>query len=149
MTPREPEPHEKVLREHEDLRRVLAELRGLADRIVREPGGRDAPRALLDGVEALRSRLAAHFLHEEESGLPNALADRLPHVADRADMLRGEHFFILEDLQSLVNEAHRSLLVGEELGVRARQVLLRIARHEERETSLIQQAFTSDIGGVD
>ena len=101
----------------------------------------------------LRQLLADHFGEEEKSGLSEELTLRLPHVADRAEALMGEHVRLLDDLRALVAKgqgASTSEALGDpKVRAEARTVLDRITHHEQNETDLIQKAYFDDVGAAD
>jgi len=149
-------PVQQTIREHEDLRQRMAEIRGQVETLSsgKERGSPTSPVGRLVGaVEEFQSLLAAHFAFEEETGLPEELALKLPHVSEKALSLRREHVQILEDLKALATQGRGSDLSRPEeiarYGDRVLRLIEAVSGHEEKETDLIQDAYLNEHGGAD
>jgi hemerythrin HHE cation binding domain-containing protein len=150
----------QTIREHEDLRRHLAEIRQMVEAVTAIAAGRVAAtdtgrqaavRRLTAAIAEFQRLLAAHFSFEEKTGLPEELALRLPFVSDKARALRRDHVLILDELKALAASG-RVATGPEEIAVYGGQVLHlveSVSGHEERETDLIQDAYLDETGEFD
>ncbi len=146
----------RTVREHEDLHRRLSEIRARVEAVSSGSKGGD-PAASLGGLLAalgeFRTLLAAHFAFEEETGLPDELALKVPHLSEKALALRGEHQEILRDLAALSEQGRRTAPSRPEemagFGDRVLGLISEISRHEKNETKLIQDAYLDDLGSPD
>jgi hypothetical protein len=147
---------QRTVREHEELRRRMEGLRTRAERASSSaPGSAPGPAtaALVAALEEFRSLLVAHFAFEEESGLPEDLALKLPYVSEKTHSLRREHARILGELETLAGlgrtAAPASAHDVARFGAGVLHLIDTVSRHEENETDLIQDAYLDDLGRAD
>jgi hypothetical protein len=138
---------------HRELRTALEEL----SRFLEENPPLSNPRASAEITRRISKRLArlhdtlaAHFREEEAAGLPDLLIGGLPHIADRVASLRAEHDRLLSQILALVTATDRHAEDGAPYDVNLREWLAsfiaRISEHEERETLVIDQAYSRELG---
>lgn len=100
----------------------------------------------------LRYQLKVSFEREEACGYFHDVVAAAPELSDVADALRAEHADLLAEIDRILHVAESMFLDpdGAEkyapLLASGRTFLGRLARHEHRETSLIQRAFSQDLG---
>ncbi len=80
-------------------------------------------------------------------------AELQPHIADRSESLKGEHGRILRELKDLyaatLLHSGPAAPQGPDLRKWVLDVLSHLARHEEKETELIQRAYLEELGTGD
>ena len=138
----------RILGDHADLRRMLAEIEDLAERF--ERGDAEVARALRDHGLALHARLCAHLDLEDEILAP-ALQNADAWGEVRAERLAREHREQRELLQYLLErlreESRPTLLVAREF--RNFALLLRSDMEQEEETALREDLLRDDARRVD
>jgi iron-sulfur cluster repair protein YtfE (RIC family) len=101
-------------------------------------------------LRKLEHLLPEHFEYEEAGGyLAEALA-AAPRMTRRAQRLRREHDGFSAKLAALADrarEAGESPGCWKALAAGVRKFTYKLRRHELEENSLIQEAFTNDLGG--
>ena len=148
-------PFDETLEEHREIRRNVQELKDLLSeyRVGMEPGVWRAWNAGFSGkLLGLHERLLGHFRGEEKSGLYEALDERLPKIAHRTQAVRAEHQEILGELSGIVESLavlQSTFPMEPKVLDRAREVLLQIVRHEQKESDLIARAYLEDLGKLD
>jgi len=135
-----------VFDEHRRLRALLAQVEeAFARAVPRAASGPDVVAARLD---TLRGPLGAHFEEEERAQLFEEIEELTPEQAPVCARLRGEHSGLIRRLDSLRTaspEARR-----EPRWVRDVHVLLEdLARHEARESDLLNRALDGSTGAGD
>ena len=133
---------------HEEHRELLRSLEEIESLIQPGPGGSGQAAARLRGeVDRLPGALERHFEREEE-GVFRMMEAEHPEWSGALDALRREHGEILAALES-IREGARSLrdpglVAGIRDGLGA--VLAKLRNHEHRETELIQESVSRDLG---
>jgi hypothetical protein len=146
-------PDETLLVQHSRLRAVLGAL-AAALAAAPEPGTvADWLRALAASFTELGVRLAAHFEHEERSGLFSSIVEARPEALHTCVRLRAEHASFLERIGELSGEAARGVPSGAtalgELVVRAQAVIDDLQRHEQTENALVSESLDGSVAAQD
>jgi hypothetical protein len=133
---------------NQELWTLLRELRHRCQRPIAPAQGRH----LIDKLCQLRDQLALHFSLEEAYGYFDDPVDVAPQLSRQAEHLRGEHKELYTDLCDLVDRSERmfydeqyaqlALWIGPEFLAFDE----RLREHEDRESELIMDAYTGDIG---
>ena len=145
--------YQKSLREHGELRDMNQRLIEFLERPRPEASAPEAHEwacSLNEQLVQLHQKISLHFREEDSAGVLSRLAVRYPHAAEKLDALRGEHDRIHHDLREIVS-ASMSYAAAEtpanpNLRERTRALLDTIALHESRETSLILDLVSTDVG---
>ncbi len=144
---------EAILEQHEDLRDVVAAMKGFLDQPRPEPGQRGShtwANRLAGDLLDLHDKVYRHFREEERSGFLEEMETKHPPALRDIQMLRNEHDRILCDLRELLVA---SVLYSE--GKRPESprlrrwtlsILDRIAQHEYDETELFQKLQYLNLG---
>lgn len=127
-----------VVKEHVELRRLLAQIEGSFQRPTARAGiGPDEVAARLD---TLRGPLRAHFDEEERNHLFEEIEALAPEQAGTCARLLGEHTTLIGRLDTL-----RSASPVERRGAAwaegVRSLLADLASHEQRETELLTRTL--------
>lgn len=147
---------DQVLREHDEIKKVIADLRSFLSSP--EPGigdeGRPAWAASLEAqVTALHGQLGSHFGREDREGLMKGLAIRHPRASRQIDALQADHDAILADMSDLVTAARglagKKSPEGLDVCRSLAEILDRLGEHERVETDLITRVEYDDIGTAD
>ena len=147
---------EKVLSEHEELRRNIADLREFLQEPRPEIGQVGFHRwstALAETFVGLHAKVFRHFREEEEGGLLEELVEQHPRAAHVVEVLVSEHGQILENMRDILADtmAYSGRKQPEKPYLRRRtlSVLDLLSDHERKETDLIQQLLYEDLGTKD
>ena len=107
-------------------------------------------------LEEVRTRLGAtqtqvtrHFHLEEKNGFLADVAEREPRLDRAVEHLVAEHRELAQSLDALVRKARATTVLNDSLREAIRGWIARLREHEARETDLIQDAFTVDLGAED
>jgi hypothetical protein len=148
--------HERILREHEELRASVAELEEYLELPRPELGSDEAhewSQGLTRKLLVLHDYLASHFRMEEATGLMQDLARAHPRAARSIGELEKAHDPILDNLRAALDAA---MVYGEDrapstskLRTWVSAILENIRAHEEEETELVQRLVTEELGAVD
>ncbi len=148
--------YEKILAEHEELRRILDGLLEFLHLPRPDLGAEEAhpwaeslARRLLD----LHDKLYPHFREEEEGGMMQELKRRFPWACTAVERLQGEHKTLLGDLRQLLSASTR-YAEGESprdprLRQRVQRLIAQLHDHEQAETRLLLQLQGDDLGAGD
>ena len=108
---------------------------------------------LSERLVSLHRQVSLHFRDEDGARVLEQLAERYPWAAGKLEALRGEHEVIASDLKQIVSASMRyaeAKTPGDpRLRERTRSLLDSIASHETRETALIQDLISTDVGAGD
>jgi hypothetical protein len=133
-------PTDRALEEHADLRGVLARTGEIVSGY--PPKDRELPwlEEVLDDLERLRTTLAAHFEHEESSGMFESIEEEFPAASRECRDLLAEHDVILADLEK-IREDGRGMLERQEsprgFNDRVLELIQVLRDHEARENDLL------------
>lgn len=133
-------PTDRVLEEHADLRKTLSR----TEEIVSGYPPKDREMAWLEEVLAdldrLQASLAAHFDHEESSGMFEDIEEEFPAASRRCRDLLAEHDRMLGDLESMRRDG-RGMLEREEsprgFNDRVLELIQALRDHEAAENDLL------------
>lgn len=103
-------------------------------------------------LSRLHERLLDHFMEEEQSGLYEALGERLPNVVPRTRVVREEHQTIVKELAGIlatIDVLQPTFPLEPKVLDRTREVLYRIVCHERKESDLITRAYLEELGERD
>lgn len=147
---------EHVLREHNELREMLDELREFLGRPRPETEDEESHGwavALSGRLVGLHDKLSSHFRHEEQVGVLDELTRRKPRASKRIEALKGEHREILDGVRGLVADtlSYSEGTAPEDPRLRQRLTTLldSLTDHERVETELIQRLEYRDLGAGD
>jgi hypothetical protein len=99
-------------------------------------------------LEAARAQLAEHFRLEEQSGRLDGVRDSEPRLERAVRHLLEEHHELMRSLDGLLDEARAGDNL-EALQYRAREWIVAVREHEERENVLVVDAVNLDIPAED
>lgn len=140
------------LQEIKDVNQELwALLRELSHRCQR-PIAPAQGRHLIDKLCTLRDQLALHFSLEEAYGYFDDPIDVAPQLSTQAEHLRAEHKEMYTDLCDMIERAERMFYDEQhtELALWIGPEFLafdgRLRDHEDRESDLITEAYSGDLG---
>lgn len=148
---------ERALREHEELRWEIGQLREFLAQprpAVGRPGAHRWAASLAERLVRMHDLLFRHFREEESSGgWLEGVARQHPRAANRAEAFEGEHSMFLRELRDVTGESMR-YSEGEApddpaLRQRLNALLENLERHEMLETDLIQELTCHDLGTGD
>ena len=148
-------PFSQTEQEHRELRALTKEIRQSLKETPAEAGKEQMRNwgRVSDRILDLRDRLVLHFDQEERAGLTELFDEMQPHIADRSETLRGEHSGLLREMKALyvamLLHAGGAGAPGTDLRKWTLDVLNHLARHEEKETGLIQRAYLEELGTGD
>jgi len=125
---------------------LLKDLREL-DEVSRLPSP-GSPAEVTKRLAATQEHITAHFRFEEQNGYLDVVRKREPQMERTIEALHDEHRQLLLSLNVLLEEA-RATGGTESFRERVRAWVRRVRQHESRENSLVQDAFTTDIGPED
>lgn len=137
-----------LLAEHETLLDYIARARDVS---ANAEAGVDR-KHLLWLLEEIDAHLSSHMALEEQDGYLNAVRDRLPHRSEEVNRLQREHATLRSELATLMKtvETHTDQGMLTALAIPALDHWLRsLARHEDHENTLMQEAFDADYGSGD
>lgn len=137
---------EMMKQEHEQLARVLGELRHAL-----HSDQRDAE-AVTAWIVQLARLVKSHFEHEEEGGYMREAIEQAPRLSEQAENLERQHPVLLEKLSGLSNLAaagDKSAPWWESARTKFDEFAKSFLDHEAHEDKLVQEAFTQDIGTSD
>jgi len=145
--------YQKSLREQGELRDMNERLIEFLERPrpkATAPEAHEWACLLNEQLVQLHQKISLHFREEDGAGVLSRLAEHYPHAAERLEALRGEHDRIHDDLQQIVS-ASMSYAAAKtpdnpKLRERTRALLDTIAQHESRETALILDLISTDVG---
>ena len=139
--PRTPSPaHRAIEEDHRVLRDLLGRIETSADLC-----------ALRELMHEIRPLLVAHFQRvEDDTGFPDIVRDHVPSSQHVLDELITEHRAILDGVSDLERRIHE-LLEGPAARLFREGVELaeRLRDHERRETDLLLDVMTTDMGTKD
>lgn len=104
---------------------------------------------LSDYLVAIRKHVTEHFRLEEQNGYMDVVRTREPRLERAIQQLSAEHRQLLASLETLINEANAAVSLDNTLREKVRDWVERVRQHEARETDLVQEAFTLDLGAED
>ncbi len=110
---------------------------------------------LVEMLGKLRDQLAMHFSLEEAYGYFDDAISVAPHLSQRAERLRSQHFGLFSDACRLAEGAaqlsslEKSDTALARLAEDYRRFSTRFHEHESQERDLILEAFNDDIGTGD
>ena len=145
----EPNSHdysEMIKREHRELHAALGAAQGVM---------RDSPldpAVVRSTIGRLRQCVESLFAHEEESGYMREVVQRAPRFSERVEQLLEEHSHILGNIKSLcdqVNWIREGPVPWDDIKCKFADFAACLSKHETRENSILQKAYTSDIGTKD
>jgi iron-sulfur cluster repair protein YtfE (RIC family) len=144
---------ENLLTQHARLRAVLGALAS-ALASAPEPGAAaDWLRAVAASFTELGTRLAAHFEHEEKSGLFASIVEARPEASHACERLRAEHASFLERIGRLSADAAHAVPGGATalgaLVVRAQAVIDDLQLHEQTENALVAESLDGSVTAQD
>ena len=138
--------HQKVLEEHQELKKLMATI----ERMLQERS------ASIDEVGKvlgqLGDRLVKHFALEEEGGYFSEALLQAPRLVSRANELLEQHPKMCTTARKLAAEARRgdgSESWWDETTKRFQAFTEELLKHESTEDTLIQEAYTQDLGATD
>ena len=135
-----------IQREHRALREAL----GAAQDAMRD--GPRNPAAARSTLERLHQCIRILFAHEEENGYMHDVVQRAPRYAERVNRLLEEHGQILSNIESLrdrLSGTGETFAAWHDVQSQFADFAARLSEHEARENSILQKAYTSDIGTKD
>ena len=147
---------ERVLKEHRDLKRMLARLRDYLE-VPRPPLGETGFHTWASGLSEhlvkLHNELFRHFRFEEQGGMINDLERQHPRATRAVHYVLDEHPRMLRNARILVADTLK-YSEGREIedqGLRHRvtRLLDLLAEHERAENDLILSLELDDIGAAD
>jgi iron-sulfur cluster repair protein YtfE (RIC family) len=124
----------------------MADLREL-EQVVR-PGSAEGLAELRARLDATRSRIIEHFRSEEQNGYMDVVRKREPRLERSIQQLAEEHHQLARSLDVLIART-RATSLGDPLREAVREWIENVRQHESRETDLVQDAFSLDIGAED
>lgn len=138
----------QALHEHQSLQKLFTSIvRFVADEP--EPTT-EVVEKLVDDLRDLRSQLECHFEREEGEGLFEGILEEMPMVQADVEALRREHVTFLSNADVLIRRLKRPV---ESEFDRHCEDLKRFFRafqkHEQTENSLVQRAYSLDLGTAD
>jgi uncharacterized membrane-anchored protein YhcB (DUF1043 family) len=135
---------EALLRAH---RALLGDLRAL-DEAVRL-AAQESLADLRTHLETTRCHLTQHFAFEEQNGYLDSVLKLQPHLGRAVQHLLEEHRKLSASLGAIAAEAGSAPALSEGLREQVRAWVKQVRRHERRENSLVQDAFTIDLTAED
>ena len=146
----------QALREHQELREMLGDLRAFT-RTPRPDVGAKGSHSwaanLSSRLVVLHDRLFRHFREEEKNGAFDEILRQYPRASRQIRKLSKEHGTIIGSLRELTTDA---MLYSEgkepedpKLRIRLLALLNELDRHERIETDLIQRLVYQDLGAGD
>lgn len=144
---------EKCLRQHEEVRELIQEVRGFLE----EPRPRIGVKGyhtwaagLAEHLLTLHDKLFRHFRDEEQDGVMEELILRNPGASNRIDALEKDHGGMLQEIRLLMDATMVYSEGKEPPDVRLRRrtlgILERLAEHEAAENELIASVEYMDLG---
>jgi iron-sulfur cluster repair protein YtfE (RIC family) len=112
-----------------------------------------APLGLLRSLfSELAEEVERHFVHEEDGGYFDEVVEMAPHLGATVQKLQMEHGDLLETLEAmhgLLAEAEDTESWRQAVRQDFEAFLHQCKEHESRENSLVQEAYSQDIGALD
>lgn len=136
----------KASRPLDDPTQLLARLADLEAHLA---GPTDWPGVLSSQIEGLSGHLEVYYERHEKTDIYTRLPTEFPHLAERLDRLKDSHAANLDDLARLRDRARA---VADEIHRLAREsssLARAIRRAETEEKSILQGAYTRDLGAAD
>ncbi len=127
--------YSEIDRQCRSVRRSMSRLREM----LRDPVGRKAS-DLVAEASRLRTALKVNFSEEEKGGYLDVVLQQRPGWRRQVERLRAQHDEILKELGRVSESSHRDVSAG--LG----GILDVLARHDNDESTLMQDAFNRDLG---
>jgi iron-sulfur cluster repair protein YtfE (RIC family) len=142
-----------IVDQHQQLRRMIAELRAFLEEPRPEVGAKGShswASSLTEMLLRLHDKLFRHFREEERSGFLDELEREYPRAMHEIATLRSDHDRLLGDLRAILS-AGMTYAEGKQPGnpqLRRWVVSLldQISQHESEETELMQRLLVRDIG---
>lgn len=135
------------------IRQQHQRLNSLLEAIQNRFQGEQKPsRNLVSLLNALAVHLQTHFELEEFDGYLSALAQRSPALSVEIERLLCEHAELLADVNDLVDRAREDFTFNHDTGDLAHrfaQFHAKLSAHEHAENTLIQEAYSLDLGVKD
>jgi hemerythrin len=138
--------YERIRREHEELRVVLGNLHQTL--VQRAESVQDVARK----VNSVCDHVEEHFREEEEGGFFDQISRQAPRLSDRSLEVRDQHVGLLErirEIRQLAREGNGSDEWWQRLGKEFHDFATELMHHETKESELLQDAYTDDIGSQD
>lgn len=110
------------------------------------------PNAIREAIGHLCQLVKSHFAHEEEGGYMREAIQRAPRITKRAEKLLEEHEMMLAAIKELCETARRAddaEITSGELKSAFTAFINELSQHEAGENSILQEAYTDDIGTKD
>jgi len=148
-------PFHATIEEHHGIRQDVQSLTDLLGgyRVGMETGAwRTWMREFSRKLKALHERLLEHFEEEEQSGLYEALGEKLPNLVPRTRVVREEHATIVKEIAGIlasIDVLQPTFPLEPKILDRAREILYRIVCHERKESDLIARAYLEELGERD
>lgn len=137
----------------EDIRREHDELRVKLRTVNRLLTGRVAAiHQVAESLNSLSDQLEVHFFDEENGGLFQTVCQQAPRFTRRSKRIRAEHAWLLEMFRNVVEIAQKGDGSDEwwkELERAFHQFSINLMHHESKESELLQDAYSEDIGAAD
>lgn len=128
--------HERLQTSIERVNFTIQQMQEIRDRLARE-------------FNELQESLTSHMSFEEEGGFMRPVIEVRPHLVSQVEELRKEHCLFRQSLTDISSKLSGSGALGTGAEPVIMDLLARIRWHEERETSLILDAFSHDMGTKD
>ncbi len=100
-------------------------------------------------LQAAHTHVTEHFRFEEEDGYMVAVKEREPRLERMVEQLSAEHRQLLNLLEVIIHEVQAAVCLEDPVADKVRTWIEQMRHHETRETDLVQEAFTLDIGSKD
>jgi hypothetical protein len=144
---------DKIVVEHQELRKLTAALRTFLDvprPEIGTPGAHTWANELAEQLLKLHDTVFRHFRYEESSGVLDDILRETPQAAAAVEVLRRDHDRMLSDLRALLGAAmvYSEAKTPEDPRLRrwTLSILSHLEEHEREETHLLQKAFCLDLG---
>jgi hypothetical protein len=142
--PTEKNPFQEVLDDHKALKALLVRI----DETLGQ--GKTTMAEATRLLNQLGDQLIGHFALEESGGYFTEAVLHAPHLADRSQMLMGQHGKLSTAARELVAPSGKGADAWwEEIRNRFAKFQQELLLHEQREDSLLQEAYVYDLGSKD
>ncbi len=138
--------YSEIQKQHELIKQDLARLRAAASPAPNAPPAASLRDVLLQDTARLHDSLCKHFDLEEDGGYLEPVLNKRPELSPKVARLQQQHGEILVALKRLEGRSQEEAPL-EDLQAGVLRLLDFIAKHEEEETSLLQQTLLEDLGG--
>lgn len=144
---------EQILREHEEVKRLMGELEQVLEEETRAEIKLPWIIRFHDKLTAFRDHLKQHFVLEEEGGLMSDIISIIPQAAAQAERLCQDHVTIMSNLDELIKRAEflscEASKAFAEFQSRVTRALSAIRNHEAEENELVMSAYCNDVSAAD